>query len=88
MNMNSTEERYFAELSLRLRRLGFGPEPEEDGFLPVKWEGERLCRFEPNGTMRYRSPVPLEKEPALELTLREAKVTSEYMKLLEHTATG
>ncbi len=51
--MNNPEERYFAELSLRLRRLGFEPEPEEDGFLPVKWEGERLCRFEPNGTMRY-----------------------------------
>jgi len=64
VNMNSPEERYFAELSLRLRQLGFEPESEEDGLLPVKWEGERLCRFEPNGTMRYCSPVPPEKEPA------------------------
>ncbi len=62
VNMNSPEERYFAELSLRLKRLGFEPEPIEDGLLPVKWEGERLCRFEPNGTMRYHSPVPPEKE--------------------------
>ncbi len=83
--MNSPEERYFAELSLRLRRLGFEPEPEEDGLLPVKWEGERLCRFEPNGTMRYHSPVPPEKEPTLGLALREARVTSEYMRLLEQS---
>ncbi len=75
--MNSPEERGFAELSLRLRRLGFEPEPEEDGLLPIKWEGKRLCRFEPNGTMRYHSPVPPERESALELALREAKVTSE-----------
>ncbi len=64
--MNSPEERYFAELSLRLKRLGFELEPIEDGLLPVKWEGERLCRFEPNGTMHYHSPVPPERESALE----------------------
>ncbi len=40
-----TKETYFEELSCALRRRELLPRPvEEDGLLPVEWNGRALCR--------------------------------------------
>ena len=51
-----TKETYFGELSFALRRRELLPRPvEEDGLLPVEWNGRVLCRVtEAAGTiMKY-----------------------------------
>ena len=51
-----TKETYFEELSCALRRRELLPRPvEEDGLLPVEWNGRVLCRVtEAAGTiMKY-----------------------------------
>ena len=45
---------YFSELALRLRQTGFVVLPEQDGFLPVEWNDQPLCRVASTGGIRYR----------------------------------
>ena len=45
---------YFEELSYALRRRELLPRPvEEDGLLPVEWNGRALCRVTERGAARY-----------------------------------
>ena len=49
-----TKETYFEELSYALRRRELLPRPlEEDGLLPVEWNGRILCRVTESGVVRY-----------------------------------
>ena len=49
-----TKETYFEELSFALRRRELLPRPvEEDGLLPVEWNGRILCRVTESGAVRY-----------------------------------
>ena len=49
-----TKETYFVELSCALRRRELLPRPvEEDGLLPVEWNGRALCRVTERGAARY-----------------------------------
>ena len=49
-----TKETYFEELSFALRRRELLPRPvEEDGLLPVEWNGRALCRVTERGAARY-----------------------------------
>ena len=49
-----TKEAYFEKLSYALRRRELLPQPmEEDGLLPVEWNGRILCRVTERGAVRY-----------------------------------
>ncbi|MEI3580254.1 MAG: hypothetical protein V8Q30_09890 [Acutalibacteraceae bacterium] len=49
-----TAKTYFEELSYALRRRELLPRSlEEDGLLPVEWNGRILCRVTESGVVRY-----------------------------------
>ena len=47
------KELYFKELGIVLGRSGFTTLPEQDGILPVEYEGRRLCRVDATGSVFY-----------------------------------
>ena len=83
---NQTETaqlRFLEETANRLRQNGFTVEPVEDHHLPVCWEKGRLCRG--RGSVLYRQEcvdVPGAQD-ALRAVIDTAKMTSEYMAILE-----
>ncbi len=80
--------RFLEETAIRLRQNGFTVEPIEDHHLPVCWEKGRLCRISGRGSVLYRQEcvdVPGAQD-ALQAVIDTAKMTSEYMAILE-TAT-
>ena len=80
--------RFLEETAIRLRQNGFTVEPIEDQHLPVCWEKGRLCRISGKGSVLYRQEcvdVPGAQD-ALQTVIDTAKMTSEYMAILE-TAT-
>ena len=80
--------RFLEETAIRLRQNGFTVEPIEDHHLPVCWEKGRLCRVSGKGSVLYRQEcvdVPGAQD-ALQAVIDTAKMTSEYMAILE-TAT-
>ena len=76
---------YFSELALRLRQTGFVVLPEQDGFLPVEWNDQHLCRVASTGGIRYRqedmtdSDTELARDRAADI----AATVREYMTLLD-----
>ena len=56
MSQNNIEarDRYYAEVSLKLSKAGFAPQPQEDGYLPVDWNGSRLCRLTTKDGVLYK----------------------------------
>ena len=77
--------RFLEETAIRLRQNGFTVEPIEDHHLPVCWEKGRLCRVSGKGSMLYRQEcvdVPGAQD-ALQAVIDTAKMTSEYMAILE-----
>ena len=73
------------ETAIRLRQNGFTVEPIEDHHLPVCWEKGRLCRISGRGSVLYRQEcvdVPGAQD-ALRAVIDTAKMTSEYMAILE-----
>ena len=88
-DQNETAQlRYLEETAIRLRQNGFTVEPIEDHHLPVCWEKGRLCRISGKGSVLYRQEcvdVPGAQD-ALQAVIDTAKMTSEYMAILE-TAT-
>ena len=77
--------RFLEETAIRLRQNGFTVEPIEDHHLPVRWEKGRLCRVSSKGSVLYRQEcvdVPGAQD-ALETVIDTAKMTSEYMAILE-----
>ena len=82
----TTQLRYLEETATRLRQNGFTVEPIEDHHLPVCWEKGRLCRVSGKGSVLYRQErvdVPGAQD-ALQAVIDTAKMTSEYMAILEY----
>ena len=80
--------RFLKETAIRLRQNGFTVEPIEDHHLPVCWEKGRLCRISGKGSVLFRQERvdALGTQDALQEVINIAKMTSEYMAILE-TAT-
>ena len=82
-----TKETYFEELSYALRRRELLPRPvEEDGLLPVEWNGRILCRVTESGAVRY-DPTWVDTsraKAALAQVTEAAGTVMEYMTLLEN----
>ena len=77
--------RFLEETAIRLRQNGFTVEPIKDQHLPVRWENHYLCRVSGKGSMLYRQEcvdVPGAQD-ALQAAIDTAKMTSEYMAILE-----
>ena len=80
-------DRYYKEVSRRLSGAGFEPQPQEDGLLPVDWEGSRLCRVTAGGGAQFREEH-LEREggrAAFDRVTEIAATTAEYMRLIHKT---
>ena len=81
-----TKEAYFEELSYALRRRELLPRPmEEDGLLPVEWNGRILCRVTERGAVRY-DPTWVDTDrakAALAQVAEAAGTVMDYMTLLE-----
>ena len=85
-DQNGTAQlRYLEETAIRLRQNGFMVEPIEDHHLPVCWEKGRLCRISGKGSVLYRQERidALGAQDALQAVIDTAKMTSEYMAILE-----
>ena len=88
-DQNETAQlRFLEETAIRLRQNGFTVGPIEDHHLPVCWEKGRLCRVSGKGSVLYRQERvdALGAQDALQTVIDTAKMTSEYMAILE-TAT-
>ena len=77
--------RFLEETAIRLRQNGFTVEPIEDHHLPVRWEKGRLCRISGKGSVLYRQECvdSVRAQDALQTVIDTAKMTSEYMAILE-----
>ena len=76
---------YLEETAIRLRQNGFTVEPIEGHHLPVCWEKGRLCRVSGRGSVLYRQENvdSIRAQDALQTVIDTAKMTSEYMTILE-----
>lgn len=86
-NQNGAAQlRYLGEISTRLRRMGFETMPVEDQHLPVKWNGSDLCRISGRGSVLYHQENvdSIKAQDALRSVIDTAKMTSEYMAILEY----
>lgn len=79
------KEPYFKELGIVLSRSEFTVLPEQDGFLPVEYEGRPLCRVDADGSVFYHQDDvnALERESARRRVTDLATTVQEYMALLE-----
>ncbi len=86
-DQNETAQlRFLEETAIRLRQNGFTVEPIEDHHLPVCWEKGHLCSISGKGSVLYRQEcvdVPGAQD-ALQAVIDTAKMTSEYMAILEY----
>ena len=85
-DQNETAQlRFLEETAIRLRQNGFTVEPIEDHHLPVCWEKGRLCRVSGKGSVLYRQENVdnIRTQGALQTVIDTAKMTSEYMAILE-----
>lgn len=82
----ATQLRYLEETATRLRQNGFTVEPIEDHHLPVCWEKGCLCRVSGKGSVLYRQENvdSIWAQDALQSVIDTAKMTSEYMAILEY----
>lgn len=85
-DQNETAQlRFLEETATRLRQNGFTVEPIKDHHLPVCWEKGRLCRVSGKGSVLYRQENvdSIRAQDALQTVIDIAKMTSEYMAILE-----
>ena len=77
--------RFLEETAIQLRQNGFTVEPIEDHHLPICWEKGRLCRISGKGSVLYRQENvdSIRAQDALQTVIDIAKMTSEYMAILE-----
>ena len=86
-NQNGAAQlRYLEEIGTRLHRMGFETMPMEDQHLPVKWNDNYLCRISGRGSVLYREADVkcANAQDALHSVIDTAKMTSEYMAILEY----
>ena len=76
---------YLEEIGIRLRRMGFETMPVEDQHLPIKWNDNYLYRISGRGSVLYREAdvKRANAQDALQSVIDIAKMTSEYMAILE-----
>lgn len=84
-DQNKTAQlRFLEETAIQLRQNGFTVEPIEDHHLPVCWGKGRLCRISGRGSVLYRQERAAPgAQDALQTVIDTAKMTSEYMAVLE-----
>lgn len=85
-DQNETAQlRFLEETAIRLQQNGFTVEPIEDHHLPVCWEKGRLCRISGRCSVLYRQENVdcIRAQDALQAVIDTAKMTSEYMAILE-----
>ena len=85
-DQNETAQlRFLEETATRLRQNGFTVEPIKDHHLPVCCEKGRLCRISGRGSVLYRQECvdSVRAQDALQSVIDTAKMTSEYMAILE-----
>ena len=77
--------RYLEEVRIPLHRAGVGTLPVEGDQLPVLWNGAPLCRVSGKGSVLYRQENvdSIRAQDALQTVIDIAKMTSEYMAILE-----
>ena len=82
----TTQLRFLEETATRLRQNGFTVEPIKDHHLPICWEKGRLCRVSGKGSVLYRQENVdnIRTQDALQTVIDTAKMTSEYMAILEY----
>lgn len=85
--MNAEEKsRYFEEVARSLQRGGFVAEAVDgEGLLPVRWQGQPLCKVTAEGSVRY-TPGEIKGDAGNEAICQVAdiaKLTAQYMKLVE-----
>ena len=81
---NMAQLRYLEELKISLVHAGFEPERIEDQHLPVRWENHYLCRVSGRDSVLYRQERAAHgAQDALQTVIDTAKMTSEYMAILE-----
>ena len=88
-NRNTGQQlRYLEEVCISLHRAGFETKPPEDCQLPILWNDAPLCRISGKGSVLYRQECvdSVRAQDALQSVIDTAKMTSEYMAILE-TAT-
>ena len=86
-NQNGAAQlRFLEETATRLRQNGFTVEPIENHHLPVCWEKGRLCCVSGKGSVLYRQENvgSIRAQDALQTVIDTAKMTSEYMAILEY----
>lgn len=79
-NDEDRRKRYFAELTIAMKREGLEMMPPEDGLLPVLLDGQPICQISGGGSVRYR-PEDMVAEPlehALQKATDIAETVSEY----------
>ena len=76
---------YLSEIAIALKRKGFTVQTEENGLLPVKWNGQPLCRINADGVVRYDSQTvsDFDLDNALAKATSVTMTVTEYMKLME-----
>lgn len=85
--MNAEEKsRYFEEVARSLQRGGFVVEAVDgEGLLPIRWQGQPLCKVTAEGSVRY-TPGEIKGDAGNEVICQVAdiaKITSEYMALMK-----
>ena len=82
---NMAQLRYLEKLKISLVHAGFEPERIEDQHLPIRWEDHYLCRISGRGSVLYRQENvdSIRAQDALQTVIDIAKMTSEYMAILE-----
>ena len=77
--------RYLEEVCISLHRAGFETKPPEDCQLPILWNDAPLCRITGKGSVLYRqvNMDSIRTQNALQSVIDTAKMTSEYMAILE-----
>ena len=78
-------DRYYKELTIRLTGEGYSVEPMKDGFLPVRWLGEPLCRITEGGGAQFREDE-LDRDggrAAFDRAVDIAREAKQYMELMD-----
>lgn len=84
---DESRDRFYKEVGIHLAREGFAVREQQDGLLPIEWNGSSLCRITAGGGAQFRRE---ELEPegagdAFQLATEIAHTTAEYMRLMENS---
>ena len=84
-NNHEARDRFYSEIGIHLAREGFSVQEQQNGLLPIEWNGAPICRITAGGGAQFRSE-DLEPEgagDAFQLATEIAHTAAEYMHLME-----